>query len=217
MTTLSSDLIGEMVSTYDRITEPEFAQIKDWVIREATRKLQELADAKTSGALATSQFYRWLLPAIAGAQRGTEVWAVSMLPDCEYDGSPEENTFLAENIEAARRGVSIRRGFVIPEAATAWRTNSGIVAHYKHRSETFRARLAHRDDLVRDDPGLLEVIGDGLIAFDNRVVQKDIVAPDGTIGGRVTMNAKEIAGLRDAFERLWSRGRDIEEVVGSGG
>lgn len=206
----ADELFNELRALYDGIAAPELALIKEWILRDARELLARVAATKSSGELPTAQFYEWLLPTIAAAPSGSEVWAISVLPSCEYDGSPEEETFLRLNIEASQRGVSIRRAFVIPETALdTWQSNRGIVAHRDNGSETMQARAITRRHLEDAAPELIRAIGDGLIAFDARVAQLDVIATDGSIRGRVTTSAPEIAQLREVFERLWRCSRPL--------
>jgi len=206
-----------MITTYLRIAEPEFRQVKEWAVTEALQKLKRLADSKTSDELATEDFYQWLLPRVEQAASGSKIWAVSMLLDCEWDGSAVEDSFLKENLLAAERGVTIQRVFIVKaDPDNLWLQNRGIQAHYAKRSAHLQAKVVTREYLLRHS-SLLKGLGDGLIAFDLRVLQMDISTPDGSIRGRVTMDPAEITRVHGLFVGLWQLAREISEVVESKG
>ncbi len=204
----------EMASVYLRITEPEFGAVKDAIITQATEQLNSLADSKTSGELATADFYRWLIRAMEQAAPGSEIWAVSFMLDCEWDDSEPERKFLELNLQAAQRKVRIERVFIVPKSAfPALLSNKGVKAQLDNASEYMCPKVADRDYLASHDAKLLKQLGSGMIAFDRRVAQVDIVSTDGSIRGSVTMNPAEIARLRALFDGLCIHARDLKDVA----
>jgi hypothetical protein len=204
----------EMSDVFLRITEPEFGAVKDAIITQATEQLNSLADNKTSGELATTDFYKWLMRAMEQAAPGSEIWAVSFMLDCEWDDSEPERKFLELNIQAVQRKVKIERVFIVPKAEfPKLLSNKGVKAHLDNAGEYMCPKVADRDYLARHDAKLLKQLGSGMIAFDRRVAQLDIVAADGSIRGSVTMNPGEIARLRALFEGLCIHARDLKDVV----
>ncbi len=176
----------------------------------------KLAQQKTSDELPTSHYYKWLLPMLESALAGSEVWAISMMLDCEWDDSPAEERFLALNIEASRRGVTVERIFVIKrEHLARIARNKGVKAHLDNASSTLKPLVVERETLESREPRLLEEIGDGLIAFDRRVALIDVSSSHG-IRGHVTMNQAEVARLRQIFDSLHVHARDLGTVTAAG-
>jgi hypothetical protein len=207
--------IRDLLALYLQIVEPEFKIVKDGVISDASEKLLALAHEKTSGELATGEYYNWLLPFIERSLPGSRIWAVSMMLDSEWDDSPAERRFLKANIEAAERGVEVDRVFVVPQEiiGPALLANPGINAHLKRGGKDLKGSLVVRDWLVAHDSALLRDLGDGLIAFDKRVALIDF-AKEGEIRGRLTMNEAEITRLMRLFQNLKVHSRDLSEIAG---
>jgi hypothetical protein len=209
------DEIRNLVRLYTNITEPEFANVKELVVQDAIKRLRKLAYEKTSDDLASGEYYAWLLPKIDALGRGDEIWAVSMMLDSEWDDSVSEQRFLDANINAARRGVTVNRIFVVPEAIIPeLAANKGIRAHLARvRGVGLNGFIVRREFLQQRDPRLLQQLGEGLIAFGARVAVIDATSPEGLIRGRVTMNSTEIAVLRRMFDALRSHADELENQV----
>lgn len=206
--------IQRLLNLYLQISEPEFRKVKDGVVSEANERLLRLVHEKTSDELPTGEYYAWLLPILEETKAGTQVWAVSMMLDSEWDDSPAERRFLEGNLNAARRGAFVERIFVLPKAILkeALIQNDGVRSHLENASDHMRAFMVEREFLEVRDSDLLSQLGDGLIAFDDRVALVDAAA-DGQIRGRLTMNPSEIARLRKIYENLKLNARELTEVA----
>lgn len=187
---------------YLKITEPELRRVKEHILEDALDQLKRLATDKKSGFLPTGQYYMWLLPMLEEVRAKQQVWAVSMMLDCEWDDSPPEKQFLQLNLKAAKTGAEVERVFVVPKALVSkLKTNIGVIAHLENESSTLRPLLVIREELERKDSKLLRDLGDGMIAFDRRVALVDKSAEDG-IRGYVTLNTQEILRLRRLYDAL---------------
>jgi len=209
---LPVDKLKDIVTVYLKV-EPEFRQVKETILSEAAQKLLKLAQQKTSELLTTSNYYNWLLPKIEEATIGSEIWAISMMLDFEWDDSPSEERFLRLNMEAARRGVRLERIFVVSSNdLSKMATNPGVMAHMKENTKAINALVVSRELLENREPSLLKEINDGMIAFDRRVALIDTSSPDG-IRGYLTTNATEIDKLRKTYENLRTYARDMKTVL----
>jgi hypothetical protein len=140
---------------------------------------------------------------IERSEPGSQIWAVSMMLESEWNDSPPERRFLKANTEAAERGVQIDRIFVIPEAhiAPALSANVGIRSHLERGGDNLRGSVVKREYLEQHDSLLLKELGDGLIAFDETVALIDS-SSEGEIRGKATMNPSELRRLRRLFDNL---------------
>lgn len=194
--------LRRVVDTYYHVTDPEFHQVRDMAVEDAQAALDQLAIQKRTRTLVRSEYYRWLLPMFDRVEPGCEIWAISRMLECEWDNSPEEQQFLDLNIKAAKRGVSVER--IVVCTATVWKEAQRLAAIERqlNAGKNFSLRFADSDEISRRDSTLLGKIGDGLIAFDRRVVLVDEHSANGEARGFVWMNTSEIIRLRGTYEQL---------------
>lgn len=191
------------IDKYFQITEPEFQKQKARILREVSSRFDRLLLEKRSETMLTAEYYDWLLPRISTTQSGDMIWAVSRMMDCEWDDSPEEMTFLAENLAAAARGVTVRRIFLCE--AGVWRQAMNDVPPVRAQLECGGNLEVYFGDIAtirRRDSGILPAIGDGLIAFNSEVVLVDEHSEDGSARGFLVVDADEVAARHARFEGL---------------
>lgn len=198
---------------YLSITEPDFYAVKQSAVDEAQTKLRRLANDKRSETIATGAYYNWLLPMIDGAPKGSTMWAVSLMMDCEWDDSPYEKRFLEANLRAAQRGVNVTRIFIVPGGQIDHLAASMPVASQMDPDSGIEVLLVEHEWLDRREPGLLARAGDGIIAFDDRVVLVDEHSLDGTARGYVTANPVDIKAWRKVFEELRQHAEPMAEAL----
>lgn len=207
-----TDKLREICDLYFQVTETEFTHVKDQVLEQTRIKLERLAHQRRSGTLVTGEYYNWLLPILRATESGSEIWAVSMMLDCEWDDSPEEREFLALNLNAVERGVRLTRVFVIHENDFDRVRALEPVDRQAKAGQFGNIRYVYRERLQRLDPQLLRNLGDGLIALDDRVALIDEHSQDGTARGYVTMNSAEIGLWRNDFENLLAYSDKLEPL-----
>jgi hypothetical protein len=201
----------DMMGLYLRIGEPEFGIHKDTITADAKEKLRKLAEEKVTDELSTGEYYAWLNPMLETAPAGSTIWAISMMLTTEWDESHEEEAFLAQNIAAANRGVIVDRIFVVPRAKIpGLKRHRGVRAHIDDKSGNLHPMIVEREHLESRGGSLLSSLGDGIIAFGNRVVLVDIDRPGG-IRGRVSMNANHVASWRRKFDLLRTYARPLND------
>lgn len=193
--------LANLQRLYFQITEAEFRALKDSIVAEASERLLRLATEKASDELPAGEYYSWLLPMLDKAPTGGHIWAVSMMLDSEWDGSAAEEKFLRANIDASERGVRVERVFVVPRASvTTIHGHPAVQAHWNEEGN-FEPYFVEQESLKARDPELLDALGSGFIAFDDRVALVD-GEEGGQIRGKVTMNRQEMAKLGRMFANL---------------
>ncbi|MDN3240883.1 hypothetical protein [Glycomyces tritici] len=207
-----ADSLRQLCDLYFRTIEPEFMRVKDRVVEDARMELDRLAHQKRSGTLFTGEYYNWLLPILRTATPDSEIWAISMMMDCEWDDSPEEREFLNLNVDAVARGVRLSRIFVFPQADYDKVRVLPPVVQQCGAGPLSNIRYVFRERLQRLDPQLLTRVGDGLIAIGSRVALIDEHSHDGTARGYVTMNNAEISRCRSDFDNLLAYSDKLEPL-----
>lgn len=200
----SVDELRNLQRVYLTITEPEFRPVKDLIVADSLDALMRLANDKISEPLAAGEFYRWLLPMIDKAGSGSRIRALSVMMQTEWDDSPTERRFLESSMAAALRGVTTDRVFVIDESKVPDALKNPAIRVHAQEEEpaNFRGHLVGRSYLQRQDANLYARLGDGFIAFDQRVALVDIASPDGLARGQVVMGSAELGRLLRLHEQL---------------
>lgn len=202
-----------IVTKYLEITEPEFRSIKDAYIGECVEKLSNLAQLRTSGELSTGDYFNWLFPVMQGVTKGSNVWAVSMMLDIEWEESATEDTFLELNLAAAEKEAVVERIFVVrQDEVSTLLSNPYIKGQFDAAGDFLVPLVVEREFLERHDPTLLTRLGDGLIGVDRRVVLVDISSPEG-YRGYVVMEYGEIRRLRKLYDNLRVYARPMREAI----
>jgi hypothetical protein len=193
----------DMLQTYSKITEPEFSRVKDAVLTEARSRLMGLANEKKSLVLPTTTYYGWLLPMLRHAMPPEVIWALSMMRAPEWDESQPERDFIDFSKGASDRGVPIDRIFVVGRAAVSTALENPAIKFHLHSEKPANLRgYVVEDEVVKAaDEELYAMLGDGFIAFGDRVALVDVFSGK-SARGYVTMNPVEIAHLREVYDRL---------------
>jgi len=206
----------EPLQVYAKITEDEFARVKDGIVAEANSQLLFLANEKKSQVLVTTKYYGWLLPMLEKAvpPQPQRIWALSLMRELEWDDSPPERRFIELSRIAAERGVRIDRIFVMKKDLVASALgNQAVRLHLQtQKPETLRGFVVEMEALARADEDLDRQLGDGFIVFDERVALVDVFSGK-SARGYVTMNRGEIEHLRDVYNRLLILAESLDAVA----
>jgi hypothetical protein len=210
------DELNALIRAYISVGKVDLFSLRDVVLGDALQKLEYMSQHQKSSELSNSEYYKWLLGELEKAGVGNEIWAVSMMMECEWDDSPDEEQFLEKNINAVKNGVVLKRIFVVKGSdASLLNTNKGIVAHKKLKEEfpdRVDVRVVVRERLSERDPKLLRELADGFIAFDRRFALIDKNVSDG-MRGMVTANPTEITGFNERFQGLRTSSVELTEFL----
>lgn len=194
-----------LIANYLAIPEAELTRVKDAVVAAARDDLLRLATEKSSGELASSEYYSWLLPMLDDTKDGATVRALSMMMDCEWDNSEPERRFIKANVDAAYRGVKVERIFVsTPEVMLNAIERIPAVKYQlaEANPRTLVGYFVDRSYLERNDPKLLHKLRDGFIDLDGRVALIDLHSVDGSARGEVTMLPAKLNSLQEIHSQL---------------
>jgi hypothetical protein len=211
--------LRHLIEEYAKVPEREFAAPKEEVLAAAREELVRLRTEKSSAVLSTGAYYRWLLDMLDETKRPQRVYALSLMMSCEWDDSPVEFRFIEANIRAAQRGVKIDRIFVMPKAQLPFaRQNRAVRSHFSDElPKGLRGHFVDADRLRVADRALYERLGDGFIAFDDRVALVDLHSTDGSARGRVTMRSATLREITRTFEELLVHSESLTPELLSGG
>lgn len=194
-----------LIANYLAIPERELTRVKDAVVSAASDELLRLATEKSSGELASSEYYSWLLPMLDDTRDGATIRALSMMMDCEWDNSEPERRFIKANVDAAKRGVKVQRIFIsTPEVMlNAIERMPAVKPQLEEEAPPALAGyFVDRSYLERNDPKLLRRLGDGFIDLDGRVALVDLHSLDGSARGEVTMHPAKLSSLQEIHSQL---------------
>lgn len=210
------DELRNLLATYVAIPEPELARVKNSVVATARDDLLKLSTEKSSGELPSGEYYSWLLPMLDTTPRGSTIRALSMMMECEWDGSEPERRFIEKNIAAAKKGALIERVFVAPANVMLKAIDEypGIKPHFEEEEpENLRGFFVDHSYLEKSDAALLAKLGDGFIDLDGRVALIDLHSKDGSARGEVTMKAASLSKLKDIHEQLLVHATRLNESL----
>lgn len=193
----------DMLQEYAKITEPEFSGVKDGILTDARSRLVNLAHDKKSVVLPTTTYYGWLLPMLKNAMPPESIWALSMMREPEWNDSRPERDFIDFSKAASDRGVPIERVFVIAQDAVPAALDNPSIQFHLHtaKPDNLRGYVVEEEVVKRDDEDLYLMLGDGFIAFRERVALVDVFSGK-SARGYVTMNPIQISHLREIYDRL---------------
>lgn len=198
---MDSRELRQAVDTYFRIPDAVLGWHKRRAVTELQRSLQLMLVQGRSPTMLTAEYYSWLLPQIEKTKPGAHIWAVSRMMDCEWDSSPEEIGFLQLNIDAALRGVKVTRLFITSPEVWQEACKTGPVAD-QINTAGIEVYFGDESAIRRRDAKILDVIGDGLIAFDEQAMLIDEHSTDGTARGYVSVGPSEIQRQLECFNSL---------------
>ncbi|WP_433607893.1 hypothetical protein ACQP2P_34005 [Dactylosporangium sp. CA-139114] len=197
------DLVDGLLQRYLSVTEIEFRAVKEQIVIDATEKLRRIAVEKRSDSLQTTDYYEWLFRQFDALRPGQYAHAVSLSSDEEWNDSQLEKNFLAKNLEAAGRGATVARIFIVEEHRLAkFIQLPPIKAHTVEAATGLSGYYISRDYLERADRGVLTDIGEGFIEFNGQVGLEDLFDPEGRARGQVTMLRSDLDKMRRIYLRL---------------
>lgn len=204
---LDKDTVVKEIKTiqtlYSSIVEPEFLEIKDAYLNQAKSDLKRLLNDKKTNELSRSPYYSWLNKTFSSTTKGNKIQAVSVMNSLEWDNSPEEKRFIAENIEAASRGVKIQRIFLIKkDNLKNFYNNRAVQEHLKPKNRNLKGYYVVIDHANKVEPSLLEKVSDGFVIVNSRVVLIDLFSPDGDVRGEVSMSQDSLSKYTTLFKNL---------------
>jgi hypothetical protein len=125
-----------------------------------------------------------------------------MMYDAEWDNSPEEQEFLTANVEAANRGATVERVFILSYDQLDQCLANPAIQRHMGEVPGLRAFFVTREYLRSRDPELLERAGAGFFKIGKRVALVDMFSQDEKARGFVTMEQSRLQDLEQTFNRL---------------
>lgn len=201
------ELVSKVRDSYLNITEPEFNRVKNEILNRTLTKLDQLKIQKCSDELSTSEYYCWLFPILENIQKEDSIKAVSCMLTAEWDNSNTEKIFIQCNLDAAKKGATVERIFIMKNCLL--HSALKIDAVNKHTKEqqnntNLKGFFVDRDKLDHEFQ-LLQSIQDGFIIFESinsKVAVIESYSEGTNIRGKVTMNENIIRELEYSFATL---------------
>lgn len=155
------------------------------------------------------EYYERLFACLEAARH--TIVAISTMSELEWTDSAIERRFFDLMVEAAKRGVIVRRVFVMPKdlQRKAVASLHAVRAHcWDYGPQMLKGYVITPEELRLRDPRLENTIGDGFISFDDEIVLVD--AFDGQQArGKITRNASDISRLLAIHQRLQNAAKQL--------
>ncbi|MBK8256215.1 MAG: nucleotide-binding protein [Polyangiaceae bacterium] len=151
--------------------------------------------------LTPGQYYQALYEEMDKAAAPYEVLGVVTLSSALWIRDPDQRTYIDKNVQALRRGASIRRLFIVPdhEWPTFYPVARLLLAEgfsIRRAKPTVLAEATALEDMVI----FLDGVGGATRAF---VADYAFNDPSKIRRGRLILDADDRGDLREAFERVW--------------
>lgn len=210
--------LRQLIEAYMRVNEPELGALKSTTVTSALDSLLRLAREKSSGELERTEYYRWLLPMLEAAPSGSEIRALSLMLDVEWDESELERRFIDQNRRAAERGVVIDRVFVMRRGDLAEALSRPEIRSHtsEEKPENLRGHFVDLEKLEETDRALSERLSATITNPSQRypaqfgfvqiaTPQRTVTLPDGTVRPS-TANGVPLCDTTDLFNPFYCGG-----------
>jgi prolyl-tRNA editing enzyme YbaK/EbsC (Cys-tRNA(Pro) deacylase) len=164
-------------------------------------------------ALTPAQYYRRVTDEMRDADDTAQIIAVSTLSSDLWAHDADQTHYAAQNVETVRRGASIRRLFILPEAQTA--AYEGVIREQREAGISTRigptsllARVPDLEDFVLFETGQS---GRGYIAHPS------IDGSQRIRSGSLVLSELALEKRRAAFEAAWGEAEPPEVFFKAGG
>jgi prolyl-tRNA editing enzyme YbaK/EbsC (Cys-tRNA(Pro) deacylase) len=164
-------------------------------------------------ALSPAQYYRRVIDEMRGAGATAQIVAVSTLSSDLWRHDADQTHYAARNVEAVKRGASIRRLFVLPKAqmeayAEVIRTQQRAGIDTRIASTGLLARVPGLEDFVLFESGQS---GRAYIAHPS------IDGSQRIRSGSLVLSEQALGRRREAFEAAWNEAETAETFFDAGG
>ncbi len=186
--------VNELVDLYIKVDDDDFNDLRNDAINDIVNRLSELSNKVAT--VDESTFYLWLQSQFTRCKKNIK--AVSTVEETLWYNDPQENNFLAQNIEAAQHGVFVKRFFITTKQRLRSSANRRIIKD--HIKNNLHPSIIWWED-IKKDKKLLEVVKDGFVIIDDRIVLSDM-SLKGEILGRISKIKAERDNFLSAFTQL---------------
>lgn len=161
--------------------------------------------------LDSGKFYRLLNKYFTEAKKGSNMFALSMMLENEWNESAPERRFRQDNIDAVNRGVNLERIYIFEKRkAQEYKNNPSIEIFMGQKK--MKNYFVDLNFLKKNRKDLLDIIKDGMIGIDEELLLVDIDG-HGESRGYITFNKKEIEKALFAWNELKKYAVDIKEII----
>lgn len=200
----------EISQLYLSITEPHLAEFKRRSVQATIDQLSVLKHTKRTPIMEPVDFYSWLFEEFSKATKNSVFEVVSLLNDVELQDTVEEKKFAKLNLEAAKKGASITRIFILDKHEDPRILQAEIVKlHHKKTRNGLVGRTVLRSEFARKGSIHLERVSQGFIIIDrNRVVVDDFT--NDSPQGYVTFKGNEVTDYIETYRNLHLSSEEID-------
>ncbi len=186
---------SKILSLYSEIHDPDLIQLKKESLNKCLSELENLSNGYLPDIRNTT-FYMWFINQFNNAE--ISISSVSSMPEKFWVEFEAERKSLQANYEAAERGCESKRIFILKnmDSLTEGESRKVFFEHYEHSVQSL---ITYEEQI--NDHDLWEIVKNGFVIIDDRVLLLDIGEPPNTTG-RMSKIVAEIGNYRKAFNQL---------------
>lgn len=192
------ELSDAVESLIDATPRPLRAEVESLLVMPFLSALGSARDGRIT--LSPAQYYRRVIDEMRDAEDTTQIIAVSTLSSDLWTHDADQIHYAARNVEAVKRGVSIRRLFVLSETQMA--AHEDVI--HTQRQVGIDTRIGSTGLLARV-PGLEDFVlfetGRGGRAY---IAHPSIDGSRRILSGSLVLSESALAKRRAAFEAAWA-------------
>lgn len=160
--------------------------------------------------LNTGKFYKTISNYFKRLDKESHLWCASTMLEDEWTEEPLEMNFRVNNLEAANRGANLERIFIFSKSKIKEYKNNKTLKVYMQSN--IKTMFVDYDEVMKKDPKLLEILGDGWDGIDQNTLIVDL--PSGNMErGYISINKKEVEDAYNCFLKLKKYSKDLKEIL----
>ena len=147
--------------------------------------------------------YHWLYANIENLNKNDSLMAISFCNENEWNSLPEEVEWTKLNVEAANRGVKIKRIFVYPDNYKHLLMENSSIKQFVKLSKKSNCEILFIAESVIKNVlhGEIKLIQPGILVFNDEIAYKDVLG-NSEVRGIVVTDLAEIKKFNQIYDKL---------------
>lgn len=219
--TSDDEQLQHFIYLFEQLERPSDISKKNEIIDLAIFKLFMLNkfDYHTcKKELSEEEFYKCCQIILNTTYSGGEIKALSLMLQCEWTNTLEEQEFWQANIDAVKRGVLLERIFIVKKSEAHRLKNTPQILNHVKRNETFlKPYIVEEETLKAKNPNLLSDAANGFILIKDSKFKIALLDCDSNKDGRgiPCVDENKLYELEELFNDIKKYAQPLKEYLQS--
>lgn len=162
--------------------------------------------------LSNGEFYKAIDNCLNKLDKQSYFWSASMMLQDEWTEEPKEMKFRVSNLEVANRGAKVERIFVFSHSKIKdFKSNKTLKIFMQSNIDAMYVDL---DEILKKEPKLLEILGDGWDGIDESILIVDTPTKnENEARGYLSTNKLEIQKAYECYLKLKSYSKKLKDIL----